>query len=104
MELFVVVYEMTRTFPKEETYGMTSQLRLAAISVAANVAEGYGRGSKKDYAYFLSIARGSLYEVETLILGCEQVGLIKNAKELLASTGDLGRMLTKMKQRLTDEK
>lgn len=104
MSLFVVVYETTKTFPREELYGMTSQMRRSEVSVAANIAEGYGRGSKKDYAYFLTIARGSLYELETLVLGCEQVSLIRNAKVLLDSTSELGRMLTTMKQRLIDGK
>ena len=101
MALFVVVYELTKGFPREELYGMTSQLRRSAISVAANIAEGYGRGTKKDYAYFLTVARGSLYELETLIQGYKEVGLIRSAKDLLTSSSELGRMLTAMKQNLT---
>lgn len=63
-DLAVMIYHITRTFPKEEIYGLTSQLRRAAYSVPANIVEGATRSSKKDYLRFLSIARASLSEVE----------------------------------------
>ncbi len=66
-DLAVRVYEITRGFPKEELYGLTSQLRRAAVSVPANIAEGSARGSKKDYLHFLYIARASLTEVQYLL-------------------------------------
>jgi len=66
-DLTVAVYERTRSFPKEETYGLTSQLRRASYSVPANIVEGASRESKKDYLHFLYIARGSLSETQYFI-------------------------------------
>jgi four helix bundle protein len=65
IELSVGVYELTRQFPGEETYGMSSQMRRAAVSVASNIAEGYGRASTGEYVQFLGIARGSNLELQT---------------------------------------
>lgn len=64
-ELANLVYELTKKFPKEEVFGMTSQIRRSAISVPSNIAEGCGRSSTKETIHFLFIARGSLYELET---------------------------------------
>src|SRR4029079_12676811 len=66
-DLTVAVYECTRSFPREEIYGLTSQLRRAAYSVPANIVEGASRESKKDYLHFLYIARGSLSETQYFI-------------------------------------
>jgi len=66
-DLTVAIYERTRAFPKEEMYGLTSQLRRASYSVPANIAEGSSRESKKDYLHFLYIARGSLSEAQYFI-------------------------------------
>ena len=66
-DLIVAIYERTRLFPKEELYGLTSQLRRAAYSVPANIVEGSSRESKKDYLHFLYIARGSLSETQYFI-------------------------------------
>jgi four helix bundle protein len=66
-DLTVAVYERTRSFPKEEMYGLTSQLRRASYSVPANIVEGASRESKKDYLHFLYIARGSLSETQYFI-------------------------------------
>jgi len=63
-DLVVAVYEATKSFPREETYGITSQIRRAASSVAANIVGGASRESSKDYAHFLQIARGSLAETQ----------------------------------------
>lgn len=62
------IYKVSRRFPKEERYGLTSQLRRAMVSVPTNIAEGCGRGTEKDLAHFLDIAFASAYEVETLVI------------------------------------
>ena len=65
--LVTQVYVVTRSFPSEERYGLTSQIRRAAVSVPSNIAEGQGRNSRKEFLQFLGIARGSLQEVETQV-------------------------------------
>jgi four helix bundle protein len=76
MQLVKNVYALVRSFPKEELYGLTSQLKRAVVSIPANIAEGTGRQYKKDTIHFLHIARGSLYEVETLVDIALMVGVM----------------------------
>jgi four helix bundle protein len=68
MGLAKLCYQVTKRFPKEEMFGMTSQIRRSAASIPANIAEGHGRTHTKDYLHFLSIAKGSLAEVETHLI------------------------------------
>jgi four helix bundle protein len=68
MALANAAYELTERFPKEERFGLSSQIQRAAVSIPANIAEGHGRGTRMDYAHFLDISNGSLSELETLIL------------------------------------
>lgn len=65
MEMTVCVYNLTRTFPKDEQYGLVSQLRRASVSVASNIAEGRGRATEGEFRQFLGMAQGSTYEVQT---------------------------------------
>ena len=74
MELTEAVYDLTKTFPKDEIYGLTSQLRRASVSVASNIAEGRARATDRDFRQFLNIALGSTYEVQT------QLSLAKRLK------------------------
>ena len=78
-DLTVAIYERTRTFPREETYGLTSQIRRAAYSVPANIVEGSARESKKDYLRFLYISRGSLSETQYFIHLAFRLGLLSQA-------------------------
>lgn len=89
------IYALTRSFPREEAYGMTSQMRRAAASVAANMAEGYGRDMPGNFINHLRIAQGSLKEVETFLELSARVGLsrVDEVSPLLGRSDDVGRML-----------
>ena len=95
MEVAVSTYELTRQYPRDELFGLTSQSRRAAASVAANIAEGYGRATRQAYLNFLRIARGSLKELETHLVLAQRVGLAapERTDVLLGQTDELGRML-----------
>ena len=80
INIVVNVYELTEEFPKEERYALTSQLKRAALSIPSNIAEGYGRNSTQSYIYFITLARGSLFELETQLILAEKLKLIKNEK------------------------
>ena len=92
MDLMVMCYRQTRQFPREERYGITSQLQRASLSVPANIAEGNGRRHRKEYLHHLSIAKGSLNEVETLLLAAVRLnymtsGAVEEFMELVDETG-----------------
>lgn len=95
MDLAASCYQITRSFPKDETFGMVSQIRRAAASVAANIAEGQARSNPKEFSHFLRIARGSLAELETHVLLCERVDLIDktNVDKLISLSTEISRML-----------
>ena len=91
---FVVeIYEITKSFPKEEMYGLTNQLRRAAVSIPSNIAEGAARNSDKEFIHFLYIALGSSAEVETQIIISDKLGLFKNAGRVFNQLYDIRRML-----------
>jgi four helix bundle protein len=95
MALVLDVYRHTQTFPKIETYGLTCQLRRAAVSVPSNIAEGQARRSTGEFKQFLGNARGSLVEVETQVLISRDQGYLENqaSEKLLEATAEIGRML-----------
>jgi four helix bundle protein len=88
-------YHLTARFPKEEVYGMTSQIRRAAASIAANIAEGYGRDNSGSFVQFLRMSQGSLKELETHLLLSARVSLVPTAdiQLLLQQCDELGKML-----------
>ena len=89
------VYEVTSLFPRDELYGLTSQLRRAAVSVPSNIDEGQARYSQKEFCHFLSHARGSLVEIERQILIAQDLGYVPGPKAtaLLEMAAELGRVL-----------
>ncbi|HUK74082.1 MAG TPA: four helix bundle protein [Candidatus Bathyarchaeia archaeon] len=95
MALVKMVYQKTRSFPNEEMFGLTLQMRRAAVSVPCNVAEGQGRATKKDFRQFLAISRGSLLELETQFLIAEELGFLsaERRERLFLKTDELLRML-----------
>lgn len=102
MDLAVQVYRLTARFPKSELYRLTSQVTRAAASVPANIAEGNARGSRRDYANFLAIAKGSLNETETFLILALRLGYLREhelAPALFLIT-EIGKMLTALRARL----
>jgi four helix bundle protein len=97
------VYDSTKNWPREEVYGLTNQVRRAAVSVPSNIAEGQGRASTREFIHYLSIARGSLYELETQLLLAQQLGYLASgtAENLLATAGDISRMISRLSQTLS---
>ena len=94
------VYRVVRVFPKEERYGLSDQLRRAAISIPSNIAEGRGRDSIRDFSHFLTMARGSLNEVSTqLELAC-RLGYLERGTGLYEEAQSIGKMLNAMISRL----
>jgi four helix bundle protein len=95
MALVLEIYNSTQTFPKIETYGLTCQLRRAAVSIPSNIAEGQARLTTGEFKHFLGNARGSLAEVETQILVAKDLNYLEQnqTETLLRATAELGRML-----------
>lgn len=98
VEMSLAIYRLTSSFPSDERFGLTNQLRRAAVSVASNIAEGYGRTSKGEYIQFLGHARGSVFEVQTQLTIAKGLGY--GREESLGSAdalaGEVGRMLVSM--------
>ncbi len=95
MELVTAIYRATATFPKDELFGITSQVRRAAVSIPSDISEGQGRLSQKEFRYFLGQARGSLMEVETQLQIAENLGYLQKdqTNRLLEMCAEGGRIL-----------
>ena len=92
------IYKVTKQFPKEEIYGLTSQIRRSAVSIPSNIAEGYGRKTTLEYVRFLYIAYGSVCELETQTMICGDLDYVRKEKldQLKKEIGDVERMLKAM--------
>ena len=105
VDLAVSIYDATRGWPREELYGLTSQVRRAAASIPANIAEGYGRETRPSYEHFLRVAQGSLKELETHLLIAQRIGLDTSNKlgPLLTASESVRKLLRLLLRRLAKE-
>ena len=103
VELAICVYDATETFPQREMYGLTAQLRRGAVSVPSNIAEGHGRHHLGDYLHHLSIANGSLMELETQLVIASRRGYLAADRErqLSGHSAEVGRMLAGLTRSLS---
>jgi four helix bundle protein len=102
VDFVVTVYKLTDSFPKEEKFGLTSQIRRAAVSIPANIAEGAARQSPKEFAHFLSNAQGSASELETELLIAQRLNYLQEEVylEMRATLDSIGRMIVGLSQYL----
>lgn len=102
MDLADKIYDITETFPKNEMYGLASQIRRAAVSIPSNIAEGRARSGTKELLYFINIARGSLAELETQLILSERRKYIDSdtLEQLISIANSVGKMLTRLYQSL----
>jgi len=105
INLVVDVYKATESFPKEERYGLTSQIRRAAVSIPANIAEGAGRYSNREFAHFLSNAQGSASELETELLISNRLGYLDERaySNLITPLDRIGRLITGLSKHVEGE-
>jgi four helix bundle protein len=105
MDLVTLIYKVSRAFPREEVFGLTAQLRRAAVSIPSNIAEGQGRGSVKDFLHFLAVARGSLQEVETQLIISQRLGYAEAEEldQILAVSAEVSRLLHGLRASLKPE-
>ena len=102
MQVVKSIYSLTRKLPKEEQFGLSDQMRRASVSIPSNIAEGFGRHAPKDYSRFLSIARGSKYELETQIRICIMLEYVSEneVSEILTLLDEIGKMLNALINKL----
>jgi four helix bundle protein len=105
MDLVTDIYRVTATFPSEERFGLLSQARRAAVSIPSNIAEGHGRKATGAYVNHLSIAYGSLVELETQIQIAVRLNFVNldESSRLLSKTDEIGKMLTGLRKSLTEK-
>lgn len=103
IEFSVAIYEVTKDFPTDERFGLTSQLRRAGVSVASNIAEGSTRKSAREFSHFLTIALGSIAEIRTQMLIANKIGYLNGEgyNSLLTTVNELGSMLNGLKTSLS---
>lgn len=105
MDLVEKIYKATQGFPRDEVYGLTSQVRRAAVSIPSNIAEGQGRNTTRDFLNFLAVARGSLKEVETQVLIARRLNYIQTAEEgeIVEQIAEVGRIINGLMNSLRDK-
>jgi four helix bundle protein len=105
-ELALSIYRVTKDFPKEELYGLTSQIRRSSTSIPANITEGCGRNTDADFARFLQVAMGSASETEYHLLLCHDLGFLSKENYLKLNTDvtEIKRMLTSLLKTLRDDR
>ncbi len=103
MVLVKEIYQLTSSFPDDEKFGLISQMRRAAISIPSNIAEGWGRLSRKNYIQFLRISRGSLFELETQILIIKDLKYINDSKEIEDLITEISKMLNSLIKKLIEK-
>jgi len=103
MDLVALVYKLTADLPREETYGLSSQMQRAAVSIPSNIAEGHARESTKEYLRYLLISRGSMAELETQLLLCQKLHFLskEEVENALIVSDEIGRMIRGLQQSLT---
>jgi len=101
IDLCVFIYELSAEFPKDERYGLTSQIRRCSVSIASNIAEGAGRNTKGEFIQFLGIANGSAYELQTQVIIAQKLGLFRaDVVSVLDNIDEIQKMCYKLQQSL----
>jgi four helix bundle protein len=101
--LVTQIYRCTGRFPREEMYGLVSQMRRAAVSVACNIAEGQGRLTRGEFRHFLGMAKGSLLELETQLIIGQQLNFVEDAEPVLTQLAEVARLLNGLLNSLTTD-
>ncbi|MGE8340848.1 hypothetical protein BSF41_10260 [Flavobacterium sp. ACN2] len=105
VKIVSLIYQLVKSFPQEELYALTSQLKRASVSIPSNIAEGYGRNTDKSFSHFLNISRGSLFEIETQLLIANDLGFITNQSlyaEILNQIEEESKMINAFSKTLKD--
>lgn len=103
MSLVKEIYALTSAFPENEKFGLTSQMRRASISIPSNIAEGWGRLSRKNYIQFLRISRGSLFELETQVLITKELNYINDSELIESLITEISKMLNSLIKKLEEK-